>query len=76
MFKATAYADFISYIKTKLGQDISLRQYINKYNMLKATQRKWEAYINVCFRQGRYKVTDVPQMDKKGVMDTYFFKHT
>ena len=75
MFKVTAYADAIGYIRTKLGQDISLRQCINKYNMLKATQRKQEAYINACFRQGRYKVTNILQIDKEGIIDTYFFKY-
>ena len=76
MFKATAYADFISYIKTKLGQDISLGQCINKYDALKATWREWEAHVNACSGWGRHEVTDVPWTDEEGVMDTYFFKHT
>ena len=76
IFKATAYVNFISYIKTKSGQDISLRQYINKYNTLKATQREQEAYINAYSGWGCYKVTNVPQTDKEGVIDIYFFKHS
>ena len=59
MFKATAYTNSISYIKTKLGQGISLRQYINKYNALKATQREQETYINIYPKQGHYKVTNI-----------------
>ena len=76
MFKATAYTNSISYIKTKLDQNISLRQYINKFDVLKATQYKQEAHINACSKWGCYKVTDVLWMNKEGVINTYFFKHT
>ena len=74
-FKATDYTDAITYIKVKLGQDLTLNQLINKYDYWKAIYRKWEVYIKACLGQGKYKVTGLLQTNKEGVMKGYFNSH-